>query len=163
MAEALMAPLIKTGIQPPSRISVHDVSTHTMDRLAAVYGSDLRTESSIHECVLNADLIVCAVKPQNTDLVFREIRTANVDSDSTLLSVIAGKPISSFVAGTGMNKIVRSMPNTPATIGKVRFLKNSFNCMIDHSFIHSFIHSFNNVMSFMCLFIGKLIVKSHFT
>jgi len=42
----------------------------------------------------------------------------HLNEDATLLSVIAGKPISSYVNGTGLKKIARSMPNTPAQIGR---------------------------------------------
>ncbi len=36
----------------------------------------------------------------------------------TSTSIIAGKPISSFIDGTGIQKVARSMPNTPAQIGQ---------------------------------------------
>lgn len=121
MAEALINPLINSKIQPASRISVHDVSTGTMDRMSSMYDG-IQTESSLRDCVAGSDLIVCAVKPQNSDVVFKDIKDAKssglVDPDSIMLSVMAGKPISSFVSGCGMRRVARSMPNTPAMIGK---------------------------------------------
>jgi pyrroline-5-carboxylate reductase len=41
----------------------------------------------------------------------------NVSPNTTVLSVIAGKPMSVFEEG-GFTKVARSMPNTPAQIGK---------------------------------------------
>lgn len=121
MAQALIAPLIRTKVQQPSRMSIHDVSTSTMDKLSSLYGPELKMESSIPDCIRNADLIVCAVKPQNCDFVFQEIKSAAVDvldADATLLSIIAGKPMKAFIDGSGITKVVRSMPNTPAMVGK---------------------------------------------
>ena len=58
-----------------------------------------------------------AVKPQNVDKVHGEIYKAvqrgDVREDATILSVAAGKPIESFL-GSGIERIARSMPNTPA-------------------------------------------------
>lgn len=127
MAEAMIAPLIKTKLQPAKRIFIHDVSSSTMDRISKAY--EVETSESIKECIDGADLIVMAVKPQNTDLVCRKIRDAlrnslhssgSVRSNATMLSIAAGKTIQSFVDGCGgtVRKIARSMPNTPAMIGK---------------------------------------------
>jgi len=74
------------------------------------------------ETVENADLIVFAVKPQNCDLVFEKLKNSllEVGGCPTVLSVVAGKPINDFLVGCGgtITKVARSMPNTPAQIGK---------------------------------------------
>ena len=59
-----------------------------------------------------------AVKPQNLCKVYDDISKGSIRRDATILSIIAGKPIASFVKGTGIKKIARSMPNTPAQIGQ---------------------------------------------
>ena len=64
-------------------------------------------------------MIVYAVKPQNVDKVNAEIWRAKTElggvrDDATILSVAAGKPIQTFVRGSGIERIARSMPNTPA-------------------------------------------------
>jgi pyrroline-5-carboxylate reductase len=65
-----------------------------------------------------ADLVICCVKPQNlTEGFFNECLKANLRDDSIFLSVIAGKTIDTFRQG-GFERIVRSMPNTPASIGQ---------------------------------------------
>ena len=52
-----------------------------------------------------------------------EIRRAKMDyagkvrDDAIILSVVAGTPIQSYVDGTSLTKVARSMPNTPAQIG----------------------------------------------
>ena len=67
---------------------------------------------------MDSELIVYAVKPQNVDKVNSEIWKAvqegKVRENAMILSVAAGKPIENFVAGSGIERVARSMPNTPA-------------------------------------------------
>lgn len=122
MAGALLSPLVETSIQPAEKISVYDVSASAIDHIVKEHDGRLKTSASIPDAVDGADLIVVAVKPQSVGTVYEELRKARelslLRDDVTLLSIIAGKPIASFVEGTGIAKIVRSMPNTPAQIGQ---------------------------------------------
>ena len=114
MAQALMSPLIKAGIQPASKISVFDVSTSTLSKVKKQF-EGIQTAKTLGELVKDADIIICCVKPQNlTQSFFEQVST---NKDATLLSVVAGKPIQTYLNG-GFSKVARSMPNTPATIGK---------------------------------------------
>jgi pyrroline-5-carboxylate reductase len=119
MAEALVAPIVNTGLQPAGKISIFDVHQKTMDRVVEAY--DVQGSRSIEECVTGADLICLAVKPQNCEVVFQEIRNMKdkglCHDNATILSIIAGKPMDSFLP-TGIERIARSMPNTPAMIGQ---------------------------------------------
>jgi pyrroline-5-carboxylate reductase len=124
MAEAMIAPLIATGFQASKDIAIYDVSTNAMQRFQEQY-EDIQLCESIPDCVDGADLIVAAIKPQNCCKVFQEIRRAaempNItlrSQDAILLSIIAGKPMKDFLDGTPIAKMARSMPNTPAQIGK---------------------------------------------
>lgn len=115
MAQAMIQPLIKTGLQPASQIHVYDVSKPAMKAVAAKYPG-IVTSLSAAEVVHDADLVVCAVKPQNlTPDFFQQLGTPS--PQTTLLSVIAGKPMTTFTHG-GFTKVARSMPNTPAQIGQ---------------------------------------------
>jgi pyrroline-5-carboxylate reductase len=116
MSQAILEPLITRGVQPSDKITVYDVNDQMMDKVAGKFG--VRTAQSLPELVSGADLVVCAVKPQNlTPGFFKEIRKGKPSEESILLSIVAGKPMSVFERG-GFQKIVRSMPNTPATIGQ---------------------------------------------
>lgn len=121
MAQAMISPLIDTKVQPAEEITVYDVSTNAMDHVSSSYPG-IGVAQTIPDCVADADLIVLAVKPQNVNKVYAEIRRARSAStlrdDAVILSIIAGLPISSFANGTGLPKVARSMPNTPAQIGK---------------------------------------------
>lgn len=116
MAQAVLRPMINTGLQPAEKVSVFDVSMHTMEQVHDDLGVTI--SENIGECMDGADLVICAVKPQNlTPAFWNECLKANLRDDAIFLSVIAGKTIDTFRAG-GFEKIVRSMPNTPAAIGQ---------------------------------------------
>lgn len=117
MAQAIISPLIKTGLQPADTVTIFDVSTNVMKTLATEYPG-IHLAQSIPELVDGADLVICGVKPQNINTAFfKEIRKANISDQATFLSIIAGLPLDTYF-NTGFKKIVRSMPNTPAMIGK---------------------------------------------
>jgi pyrroline-5-carboxylate reductase len=116
MAQAVINPLVKTGLQPPEKVSVFDVSIGAMENLQKNLGVNI--SDNIGDCMDGADLVICCVKPQNlTEGFFNECLKANLRDDAIFLSVIAGKTIDTFRKG-GFERIVRSMPNTPASIGQ---------------------------------------------
>lgn len=117
MAQALISPLVNTSIQPEQNIAIYDVSVSTMKDINKDY-PNIQLCKSIPDAVENSDLIIMAVKPQNVCKVYEEMAKVDIRDDATILSIIAGKPISSFVNGTGIQKVARSMPNTPAQIGQ---------------------------------------------
>ncbi len=64
------------------------------------------------------DIIVFAVKPQILNDVIHDYIDA-VHNDTLVLSIAAGKGITTFEKAFGQNQpIIRVMPNTPAAIGK---------------------------------------------
>lgn len=65
-----------------------------------------------------ADILVIAVKPQILKQAFESI-ISQIDLHTGILSIVAGSSISTLesVFGSGRS-IIRSMPNTPASIGK---------------------------------------------
>jgi pyrroline-5-carboxylate reductase len=116
MSQAVVTPLIKTGLQPAEKVSVFDVSDVAMENMNTKLG--IQISDSLGDCMDGADLVICCVKPQNlTEGFFNECLKANLRDDSIFLSVIAGKTIDTFRQG-GFERIVRSMPNTPASIGQ---------------------------------------------
>jgi pyrroline-5-carboxylate reductase len=66
---------------------------------------------------LMPDAVVFAVKPQAVDAVVPFYRRW-VAPQTLFLSIIAGKTIASLVRHLGPAPLVRTMPNTPATIGR---------------------------------------------
>lgn len=120
MAQALIAPLITQKLQAPSSISAFDVSDEALKQIEELYPG-VHVSNSIQDSIHDANLIVYAVKPQNVGKVHAEIRRVKeengsdgVRDDAIILSVAAGTPISNFVEGSLVEKVARSMPNTPA-------------------------------------------------
>lgn len=68
------------------------------------------------ECLSKADLIILAVKPQDSAALFEAISPL-VDAQQVFLSIMAGVKIKSIEQALGVKKIIRAMPNLPAQIG----------------------------------------------
>jgi pyrroline-5-carboxylate reductase len=116
MAQAMMLPLIKHGYQPENKIAIYDVSTLATKSIKKKF-PDMQIANSIEELVIDADMIICAVKPQNINAKFWSQFPEKMRDDATFVSILAGTPIKDFEP-SGCKKIVRAMPNTPATIGQ---------------------------------------------
>jgi pyrroline-5-carboxylate reductase len=99
---------------PPSNLLLVDPNPGDAAReLAQDYGLTLSKEAA----GLQPNVLVLAVKPQIIDTVMVDL--APVIGPNTLaISIAAGIDIARLSRGLGMGRIVRTMPNTPAQIGK---------------------------------------------
>lgn len=68
------------------------------------------------DCLQLADLIILAVKPQDTAALFNTLRP-HVEAQQVYLSIMAGVSIEMIQEGLNARKIIRAMPNLPAQIG----------------------------------------------
>jgi len=66
--------------------------------------------------IKEADLIILAVKPQDSTILFSKLR-AFIDHQQVILSIMAGIPIAKISEALGSQKIIRAMPNLPAQVG----------------------------------------------
>lgn len=73
--------------------------------------------SDPEDCIRIADLVILAVKPQDTSELFAKIRPS-VDPQQVFLSIMAGVTIQTLSEGLGARKIIRAMPNLPAQLGQ---------------------------------------------
>lgn len=62
-------------------------------------------------------VLVLAVKPQIMDAVLTEAK-ASIGDETLVVSIAAGISLAKLIGGLGTQKIVRTMPNTPAQVGK---------------------------------------------
>ncbi|MBF9059967.1 pyrroline-5-carboxylate reductase [Rhodobacterales bacterium HKCCSP123] len=109
MGSAMLAGWLKGGLAPSA---VHVIDPHPSDWLRA-QGVGVNGPLPADPAVL-----MIAVKPQMMQAALPQV--ARFGGGGTLvLSVAAGTPIAAFEAafGTG-TRVVRSMPNTPAAVGK---------------------------------------------
>lgn len=111
MACALIAPLIHGQV---ANVHVVDVNQENLDRLSQQFGVSCALQ--MDENLLDMDVIVLAVKPQQMEQVCTQLR--NYLKNQLIVSIAAGIPTIAIENNLGAyNKIVRAMPNTPAMIG----------------------------------------------
>ena len=114
MGEAILAALLEKKLCKPADIAVSDISESRRLYLKKQYGVNVTADN--RGAIKGRDVVVLAVKPQNAAEVFSDLKS-NLKLDQVILSIAAGVRIATISKGTGHNKVVRSMPNTPAQIG----------------------------------------------
>ncbi len=115
MAEAMIAGLLRGKQVAPDQIVASHPRLDRRNELVASYG--IGTVEDNVTAVTNADVIVFAIKPQMLVRVGRELRGTLRDGQ-LVISVIAGATSTALANALGHSQIVRSMPNTPAQLGK---------------------------------------------
>ncbi|CAM8668420.1 ProC Pyrroline-5-carboxylate reductase [Comamonadaceae bacterium] len=113
MASAIIGGLLRQGFSAAD-IDVVEPWAEARTRLATDFGLQPQPEAGAF--LASADLIVWAVKPQT----FKEAAAAVNSHNRTALhlSVAAGITTDSIATWLGSERIIRTMPNTPALIGK---------------------------------------------
>jgi pyrroline-5-carboxylate reductase len=113
MASALIGGLIRAG-RAPQDILVIEPFAAQRERLTADFG--VRTLAAADATLASASLVVWAVKPQ----LFAEAALPCQPwvGSALHLSVMAGIRSGAIARATGSARIVRSMPSTPALIGR---------------------------------------------
>jgi pyrroline-5-carboxylate reductase len=113
MAGAMIGGLIGRG-HAPAQIEVVEPLAEAREKLDAQFG--IAAQESASAALRRASLVVWAVKPQT----FKEAAAqARPHTGAALhLSVAAGIRSGSIAQWLGSERVVRSMPNTPALIGK---------------------------------------------
>ena len=113
MASAIIGGLLRTGL-PATQIEVVEPWDEARTRLKAQFGIDAQPQAGA--ALARCGLVVWAVKPQT----FRDAAAPVRDhaAGALHLSVAAGIRSDSIAQWLGTERIVRSMPNTPALVGK---------------------------------------------
>ncbi|GAL82332.1 pyrroline-5-carboxylate reductase [Algibacter lectus] len=105
----------KSRLLKKRNIMVLDKSEEKLEELNQISHFDAFKE--LEDCVPKADIIFIAVKPYHAEGVFKAINKL-VNSQQIIVSIMAGVTIASIKELTGLEKVVRAMPNLPAQIGK---------------------------------------------
>jgi pyrroline-5-carboxylate reductase len=116
MASAILGGLIREGMAP-AQVTVIEPFADTAAQLKAAWGVDVHgSASSASSALSKTDLVVWAVKPQ----VFKEaaLPVAAFTQNALHLSVAAGIRSDSIARWLQTDRVVRSMPNTPALVGQ---------------------------------------------
>jgi len=115
MAEAMIGGLLRDRIVEPSQLVASHPRSERREELAGRYG--IAMTASNEEAAGGADIVVLAIKPQMLVRVGRLLAGALRD-EQLVLSVIAGATSDALAAALDHRAIVRSMPNTPARLGR---------------------------------------------
>jgi pyrroline-5-carboxylate reductase len=115
MAEAMIAGLLRANEVAADQIIASHPRPERRNELGSSYG--IGTVEDNVSAVQGADVVVLAIKPQMLVRVGRELR-GKFSSGQLLISVIAGATTTALANALGHTEIVRSMPNTPAQLGK---------------------------------------------
>ena len=115
MAEAMISGLIRNHLAEPESLTSSDPREERLEELQNLYG--IQTYMDNVQVVSDADVVVLSIKPQVLQRVLEGIQT-QIKPDALVLSIVAGAPIRKIADGLNHEIVVRSMPNTPAQIGK---------------------------------------------
>lgn len=115
MAEAMIAGLLRAGQVEPEQVIASHPRPERRDELVASYA--IRSVGDNLTAVDKADVVVLAIKPQMLVRVGRELR-GRLRDGQLVISIIAGATTRALSNALDHRQIVRSMPNTPAQLGR---------------------------------------------
>ena len=95
-------------------VTVADLNDSRLDVFRDRWPEVTATTDSL-DAVSAADIVVFAVKPQNSETVFRQLHGA-IKPETLCISIMAGVPCRDIQTGLGCRRVVRTMPNTPAAV-----------------------------------------------
>lgn len=96
-------------------LMIYDKSPELIASLSKVEYFDVYGD--IEKCLPFADIVFLAVKPYHCEEMFKEIKPL-VNKEQVFVSIMAGVTIKTIQEGLDLKKVVRAMPNLPASVGK---------------------------------------------
>tara|TARA_R100001369_G_scaffold89129_1_gene126412 strand:- start:607 stop:1407 length:801 start_codon:yes stop_codon:yes gene_type:complete len=96
-------------------LMIFDVSPEKTEALSAIPHFD--AYENLEDCLPKADVVFVAVKPYHSEDLFKTMKD-QVNQDQVFVSLMAGITIESIQKGLGIKKVIRTMPNLPAKVGK---------------------------------------------
>jgi len=97
------------------KLMIHDLSADLIEML------NKRPEFDVYEklsdCLPKADVVFLGVKPYHADELMESMKSM-IHDQQIFVSLMAGVTIAHIQASLGIGKVVRTMPNLPAKVGK---------------------------------------------
>ncbi len=109
MGEAILAGALSDGVLAATDVTVSEKLPARAEYLRTTHGVSVTADAN--EAMAGADLVVLCVKPQDLGTV-----NGAAPANALIVSIMAGVTCATIQAAFGNDCIVRSMPNTPATI-----------------------------------------------
>jgi pyrroline-5-carboxylate reductase len=115
MAESIIAGLLRGKLVAPNQIVGSEPRPERRDELTRQYG--VRMVASNLDAARGADVILLSVKPQTLTKVGHELG-GHLKPNQLVVSIVAGANCKVLTSLLEHREVVRSMPNTPAQIGR---------------------------------------------
>lgn len=115
MAGAIIQALLEAEELDPHQITASDPSGEQRAYVESQHG--VQTTADNLKAVQKADIVILSVKPQVLNDVLSELK-GSISPGCLVFSIVAGRDISSIISGLDHHAVIRSMPNTPAQVGK---------------------------------------------
>ena len=113
MGEAMIKGVLAQKLTGPKQITASDPIAARRDALEGAYG--ICTAADNAQAVRGASIIVLSVKPQIFEKVTPVLR-GQIAPEALVLSIMAGVSLQTIQSGLQHERVVRSMPNTPAQV-----------------------------------------------
>lgn len=97
------------------KLMVLDRNPETLQRLEATQKFEVYNQ--MEDCLPQADIVFIAVKPYHCEALFEQMKPL-IHDQQIFVSMMAGVTISSIQDMLGAKKVIRTMPNLPAKVGK---------------------------------------------
>ncbi len=115
MGEALIKGLMREKLIDPAMVIASDPWEERLAFLRETYG--IQTAEDNAAAAQSVDIVFLSVKPQVMSTALEELRGV-LRPDVLIFSIAAGVPVKKMRQGSGVESIIRAMPNTPAQIGQ---------------------------------------------
>lgn len=115
MGEAMIKGMVAQDVVTAPQIMASDPVAARREQMKSQFG--VSTTDSNRTAVQDADVVILSVKPQILPKVMAELK-GQIPAEAMILSIVAGVPIDTMQQGFAHDRIVRTMPNTPAQVGK---------------------------------------------
>ena len=116
MGKAMLQGIVNSNIIKKENIIVSTKSNESKENIEKIFNVKATLDNK--EVVKNSNIIFFAVKPNMYKVVMEEVKEY-IDKDDIIISIAAGisiRNIEGFLSEN--NKIIRTMPNTPALVGE---------------------------------------------
>jgi len=115
MAEAMISAIVGNNLTEAGDVTVSDIDGSKLKILKQKYKIIPAASNLI--AIQGKDVIILAIKPQMLVEVMPGLKD-QIKPAQLVISILAGKSIQTLSNGLAHHCIIRSMPNTPAQIGK---------------------------------------------
>ena len=105
----------KSPLLNKRKLRIQDLSPDTLSRLRE--NPDFDVYDNLDDCLPQADMVFIAVKPYHCVELFEKMKDV-VHDQQVFVSLMAGVTIDFIKERLGITKVVRTMPNLPAKVGK---------------------------------------------